>query len=173
MKHVIAALIVCGVPAAASADVSKDEVLKLLKAGVSEASIVNYIAANGPALKLSSDDLVELKDAGASEAILKAMISASYVGVDLRPPVRVVSETPSARDFSPMPVAPDPLFVTPQPRIVVTYQAWAGAARPFYAEDYAYGSTWRRGCDPAPVRARYSTDGCSGRSYRAKACWRQ
>jgi hypothetical protein len=53
-------------------DVTKDDVLRLVKEGKPEAEILKAI---GPAkFKLSADDVIELKKAGVAEAVLSRMI---------------------------------------------------------------------------------------------------
>jgi hypothetical protein len=63
--------------AALSLIVTKDEVRKLLDAGISDQTIIEYIRNNGPSEPLSVDEVTELKEAGASDAVLKAMLDAS------------------------------------------------------------------------------------------------
>lgn len=53
---------------------SRPEVEKLLKAGVSDAVIVEKAKKSG-ALKLSADDIVALKQAGASDDLIKELIA--------------------------------------------------------------------------------------------------
>lgn len=60
-------------PLAAAAGVSKEDVEKLARAGLSDDVILSFIRANGPAPKLSADDLVELKQAGASDRVLAVL----------------------------------------------------------------------------------------------------
>lgn len=56
-----------------AAQVTKEDIKKLVAAGVSEDVVLTYVRANGPAPKLSADDLVELKQAGAGEKVLAAL----------------------------------------------------------------------------------------------------
>lgn len=58
-------------------DVDKNDIRKLLAAGISETTIVEFIQKNGPAEPLSIDDITELKKAGAGDAVLNAMLQAS------------------------------------------------------------------------------------------------
>lgn len=58
-------------------DVDKNDIRKLLAAGISEPTIVEFIRKNAPAEPLSIDDITELKKAGAGDAVLSAMLEAS------------------------------------------------------------------------------------------------
>ena len=55
----------------AFATVTKDDVRKLLAAGISEDTIILYIHRNAPAPSPSPEDVVELKNAGASDSHAK------------------------------------------------------------------------------------------------------
>jgi hypothetical protein len=59
------------------ADVGKNDVKKLLQAGIGEQTIVQFIRKNGPADPLSVEDITELRDAGATDAVINAMLDAS------------------------------------------------------------------------------------------------
>ena len=59
----------------ADADVSKEDVKKLVAAGISDNVILTYVRANGPMEKLSPDDVIELKKAGATEKVLAAIVA--------------------------------------------------------------------------------------------------
>lgn len=85
---------------AASAEVTKEDVRRLVAAGVSEDVILAFIRTNGPVVRLTADDLVELKAAGAGDRILSALLpAAGRADVDLpivsRP---AVVETPYLYD---------------------------------------------------------------------------
>jgi len=78
MKRLAIALtILAAAPLAASADVSKEDIKKLIGAGVGEEVILSFIRSHGPAAKMSADDLVELKQAGATEKVLATMAGGS------------------------------------------------------------------------------------------------
>lgn len=72
-KVMLAFAFLASVPLAAAADVSKEDIKKLVAAGISEDVILTYIRTHGPVAKLTSDDMVELKQAGASQKILNAV----------------------------------------------------------------------------------------------------
>jgi hypothetical protein len=61
----------------AFATVTKDDVRKLLAAGISEDTIILFIHRNAPAVSPSPEDLAELKNAGASDKVLNALVEAS------------------------------------------------------------------------------------------------
>jgi hypothetical protein len=76
MKKLILTLALTGfVPLSAWADVSKEEIKRLLGAGVSEDVVLTYIQRNGPVAPLTSDDLVELRQAGAGDRVLSALLA--------------------------------------------------------------------------------------------------
>ena len=64
-------------PLAAAAQVSKEDIKKLVAAGVSEDVVLTYVRANGPAPRMSADDLIELKQAGAGDRVLSALAGGS------------------------------------------------------------------------------------------------
>ena len=59
-----------------AADESFDDILKLIKAKVSDEVIVEHIAAKGMSFELSTEDILKLKKAGASDELLAYMIKA-------------------------------------------------------------------------------------------------
>lgn len=76
MKKLALILFMTGlVPATAWAEVTKEQVKKLLAAGVSEDLVLAFIRQNGPVVRLSADDLVELKAAGAGDRVLSALLA--------------------------------------------------------------------------------------------------
>jgi hypothetical protein len=76
MKNLALALaFLAGLPLAAAAQVSKEDIKKLAGAGISDDVILSYVKANGPVAKLSAEDVVELKQAGASEKVLTAILA--------------------------------------------------------------------------------------------------
>lgn len=76
MKKLLATLaFLAAVPLAAVAQVTKEDIKKLVAAGVSDDVVLTYVRANGPAPKMSADDIVELKQAGAGEKVLAALAS--------------------------------------------------------------------------------------------------
>jgi hypothetical protein len=70
------ALVLFASPLTLLAQVSKEEVRRLLDAHVSEQTIMSYVQRNGPMDALSVEDLGDLKNAGASDTLLQALIQA-------------------------------------------------------------------------------------------------
>src|SRR5579883_3071819 len=58
-------------------DVSKEDVKKLVAAGVSDDVVVAYIRTHGPTPALSAEDMTELRNAHVSDRVLAAMVVAS------------------------------------------------------------------------------------------------
>lgn len=82
-----------------SPDVSKEDLKKLVAAGVSDDVIVAFIRSHRPVVALSAEDLVELRRANVSESVLAAMAE----GTAARPASPTESEAvqPSAADSYP------------------------------------------------------------------------
>jgi hypothetical protein len=59
---------------AASADVGKEELKKLVEAGLSDDLILNYVRYKAPLARISADDLLELKKAGLSDSLLTRLL---------------------------------------------------------------------------------------------------
>ena len=80
MKKTLFTLVLSAlVPACAFADVTKEEIRRLVAAGVSEDVILTYIRRHGPVCRLTADDLVDLKAAGACDRVLAALVSSVAV----------------------------------------------------------------------------------------------
>ena len=77
MKAILTAAFLFLSGSLALANVTKEDVKKLLNAGISDATIVVYIHQNAPAMPLSADDIAGLKAAGAGDAVLKALQDAA------------------------------------------------------------------------------------------------
>jgi len=59
------------------ADVTKEDVRRLLDAHVSDATLISYIKKHGPVEPLTINDLTDLKKAGASDDVLQALLDGS------------------------------------------------------------------------------------------------
>lgn len=59
---------------ASLADVGKEELKKLVQAGLSEELILNYVRYKAPLARISADDLLELKKAGLSDSLLTRLL---------------------------------------------------------------------------------------------------
>ena len=71
MAHIFRTLgVLLCLGATAFADVDKEELKKLVRAGLSDDLIIGYVRQKGPLVRLSADDLLELKNAGLSDALL-------------------------------------------------------------------------------------------------------
>jgi hypothetical protein len=77
MKAILSAAILFLATSVTFAVVTKEDVQKLLIAGISEDTIVEYIHRNAPAAPMTTEDLTELKAAGASDRVLTALLDAS------------------------------------------------------------------------------------------------
>jgi hypothetical protein len=77
MKTLIALVSFALLPWGGMADVSKEEVKKLLQAGLTEDVILKYVGQHAPMAKLTPEDIADLKNAGASDSLLKGLMDAS------------------------------------------------------------------------------------------------
>src|SRR5262245_22796908 len=76
MKHVtLTAALLASFCSAALADIGKEDLKKLVKAGMSDELILSYARSKGPVAHLSADDVVELKQSGMSDALLEKVIA--------------------------------------------------------------------------------------------------
>lgn len=83
MKKLLFAMVFAAVlPIAAEAGTTKEDILKLAKAGLSEDVILSFVRTNGPVDKLSSDDLIELKAAGVTDKVLKSLLAPAPEAVE-------------------------------------------------------------------------------------------
>jgi hypothetical protein len=55
-------------------DLTKEEVKRLVAAGISDDVIVEYVRKNGPVQPLTAQDLIDLRQANVSEKVLAAML---------------------------------------------------------------------------------------------------
>lgn len=117
MKRAVLAVSMLAVAAGAAwAGVGKEEIKKLLKAGVGDDVILSYLKANGPVDKLSADDLIELKEAGASEKVLQAAVGGK--GEDREPEKKEEPRPETRRDPE---YTPPPAYEPPRERREVVY----------------------------------------------------
>jgi hypothetical protein len=129
------------------ADVSKEELRRLLDARVPDAAIVAYIRKHGPVEPLSIEDITELKSAGASDDVMQALIEGSRSADALTRP----SESPEPYDDSgsyyyyPY-YAPFTLY----PSFIYTYRP-CRYRYPFYSHSYYPNHYYSPGYRSAPV----------------------
>jgi hypothetical protein len=83
------------------AQVTREDIRKLLAAHISEQTILAYVQRNGPMDVLSAQDLGELKDAGASDSLLKALIQAETSTLAATPYRSTERSYPSADSTTP------------------------------------------------------------------------
>lgn len=99
MKYIpwtIAALFALAAPAMAQ-EASKDDVIKLARAGISDGVIVAFLDARGGVPLLTADDIVELKSAGVSDTVIAHMMTTAPPPRSTSEKTRVVTaERPSA-----------------------------------------------------------------------------
>ena len=82
------------------ADIGKNDVKRLLQAGIGEQTIVEFIRKNAPADPLTVDDITEPRNAGATDAVINAMLGVSRASDALdagRPTVSRTTRTPTTR----------------------------------------------------------------------------
>lgn len=142
-KFALAFATLAALPLAAAADVSKEDIRKLVAAGVGDEVIVSFIRANSPVHKLSADDVVELKQAGASERVLGALMGSAPAA-----PARRVETVER--------VVEQPVYV-PQTTYVYSTPYYYGS---YYPSSYYYGS-----CYPSYYYPRYSYSSYCGPTY--------
>ncbi len=140
----ISLALLAGLPLAAAADVTKEDIKKLSQAGISDDVIIAFIRANGPVRTLSSDDVVELKAAGASDKVLGAILT---------PQTKAVEQ--------PQPRREEPSVVIPQPETRVVEKTVYVNSYPTYPRYVYYDD-----CDTYyPSYTYYSSCSPSYRSY--------
>jgi hypothetical protein len=74
-KMMMRLLFLAAGPLILAAEVSKEDLKKLVAAGISDNVIVSFVQANGPVTKLTPEDVIELKTAGMREALLAIVLS--------------------------------------------------------------------------------------------------
>jgi hypothetical protein len=128
-KKILVALALLGaLPLAAAADVSKEDVKKLAKAGLSDDVILSFIRANGPMARLSADDIVELKEAGVSERVLAVLAGTP---IPAPAPRTLVSDGENA--YTP----PSTTYVVQEPVVYTSY-----TSSPWYSSYWGWPYYW-------------------------------
>jgi hypothetical protein len=142
-------------PLLALANVTKDEIKKLVSAGISDDVILTYIRTHGPVAPLSADDLVELKRAGAGDRLLAGLVGSpapAAAAPSVQPPVAPAALPASSSTYTETVVAPSYTYVTPAYYAGYPYY-YSSGYYPYYP--YYYG-----GCYP-----RYYYSGCYPHYY--------
>jgi hypothetical protein len=164
-------------PLAAAADVTKEDIKKLVAAGISDDVIISYIRSNSPVRKLSADDVVELKQAGTSERVLSNLM-ASVSGSAPARPAETVVEQPS--------YVPSSTVVYESPYYYGSYYypysywypyySWYGGfgCYPYYGYSncypyYSYGNCYPYVNHYTGYAGAYGTSGYAGKGYSGYA----
>jgi len=74
MKHLLRALILFVPLMALAAPMTNDDVIKMVKGGLGDATVLQAIDAAEPAFDTSPDGLVKLKQGGVSDAVIQKML---------------------------------------------------------------------------------------------------
>jgi hypothetical protein len=97
MKRTLLSLALLGAASAvAFAGVTKEDIKKLVAAGVGDDVIIAYVRANGGIASLSADDVVELKGVGASDKVLSSVLGEKAPAAKEAVQAPPLSEAPSA-----------------------------------------------------------------------------
>lgn len=121
----------------AGADVTKEDLVKLLDHQISDDVIIAYVQAYGPVASFSSEDLVELKIKGASDRVILELLKIKSDTAE-----KVKSTTPQ-RPAQDLERAPD----RPRKERIENFPVASGTPR------YVYVRSYRRGCGcEAPSR---------------------
>ena len=75
MKNLLLALLLALPLAAAAAPMSNDDVIKMVKGGLSDATVIQAIEGAEPGFDTSPDGLVKLKQGGVSDAVIQRILS--------------------------------------------------------------------------------------------------
>src|SRR5688572_3114084 len=97
MRTFLTLVLLAAAPGFAAAQASKDDLIKLARAGISEDVIIAYLKSNGFDGRLTTDDLVELKGFGLGDRVLAILL-----GQAVEPPA-ADSTTPPAEQPSSAP----------------------------------------------------------------------
>jgi len=83
-------------PLGLAAEVTKEDVLKLLASHSSDETLMVYIRRNAPARPLSTQDILDLRHAGASDAVITTLVESSRASPEPgeRPPEGLVHSGP-------------------------------------------------------------------------------
>ena len=117
-----------------SYNVTKEDVRRLLNAGVSEQTIVEFIRRNAPAEPLSVEDVMELKAAGAGDAVLNAMLEASRAS-------EAVAPSKSSNSYGDSYTYPGTTYSYSYPEY--SYAPYASFYYPYYYYPYYYPYYYR------------------------------
>ena len=173
--------ILAGLPLAASAQVTKEDIKKLTAAGISDDVILSYVKSNGGVARLSAEDVVELKQAGASEKLLTSILSNAAPSQPktlekpaLAPPAPA---TPTVVDSTPYYPAPTTVYASDYsyPSSYYYPYSWYYPAyySSWYPRSYYYSSCYPRSYYYSPVRVGLSTGRYYGRGSVGVSVYRR
>lgn len=129
------ALLVLAMAATAAAQqITKEDVIKLHRAGCGDDLILTYIGAKGAQLDLSADDVAALKEAGVSDRVVGEILKG------VRPPPR----EPAPPVVVPRPA---PVVVYEPPPVIIYQDPWPYASHypryydhhPYYHPHFSFG----------------------------------
>lgn len=173
-KALLSLAFLASYPLALAADVGKEEIKKLVAAGVSDDVILAYIRAHGPVARLSADDVVELKQAGASERVLGALVNPSAAPSPAPTPERPVERVVERPVYVPQTTyVYVPSYSTVWCGTHYRYDTCVSYTTPYYSTTYCY-PTYRYywSCPPSVGFSYYRFGRHSGWGVRYGGwCW--
>lgn len=92
-------------PAAQRLSPEVDNVIQLVKSGMSESLIIRTLRKSGKPVNLTSDDLIKLQKNGVSENIMNVLMDPASAPAPVSPPAPAPSSAPVAPEPTPVPVA--------------------------------------------------------------------
>ena len=153
----IALAFLAGLPLAASAQVTKEDIKKLTGAGISDDVILSYVKANGGVARLSADDMVELKQSGASEKLLSSILSVAPSAEPRTAPAAAPAPAPANTYV----YNTTPYYYTPSSAYYSDYYYPSSYYYPYYSYSY-YPRYYSTSCYP---RSSYYYSSCYPRYY--------
>jgi hypothetical protein len=152
----------CCLGAAAFADIGKEELKKLARAGISDDVILSYVRSKGPVAKLSADDIIELKKAGLSDGLLSTLVSmaAPVPGKAAEGSIPSSTAEATAKLLSDPSVVYDGRYYYPRSYFTSEYGAYCSPALGIGVA-YYYPAWVSARCAPVP----WSVGHCSTRGY--------
>jgi hypothetical protein len=161
-RLVLALGLVCALGATALADIGKEELKKLARAGISDDVILTYVKTKGPVARLSADDIIDLKAAGLSDGLLTNLVSMAEPPANKPVPAPTPSSTAAAtaKLLSDPSVVYDGRYYYPRSYFTSEYGAYCSPALGIGVA-YYYPAWVSARC--APVA--WSVGRCSTRGY--------
>ena len=116
------------------------QVLQLVQAEISDATIIAYIKSSGNSYGLTADQIIYLRQQGVSDVVVNAMLNQPRAGVMAAPTTpapQSVASTSYTEPASTATVAPTVTYVQTAPQAV--YYADPYYSQPYYYPAYGYG----------------------------------